>query len=336
MFSGLGGGGGLGGIGEKLAGMMSGGGGGRMQMYAMLAVCYFAYNGVKKMNGSSSSSSSGHDFADDAAPSPASAPGQLRRSFAEVDGTWVSFVEAGGRGDSLLLFLHHTSLSAEGEYGAALGRVLEKASSPPPGGLRILAPDRPCHGFTPCPADKKFADGSWLEGLLSSRKQPKKLTIVASGRVAARQAFTIAHERSQASRLLLLNPSAMGPSRGGLTNPKADAAELLKWLGQQQKGFATASAAADAARWAVASNPDDEDEDDKLSVSGLPEGSQVATLYAEGEKEDTDLKEELEGLGLSVKVQHAKTSEAFLDAVVAEAWRFVAGSDAEEEENQDV
>lgn len=305
-----------------------------MQMYAMLAMGYFMFNSFTKRSGSSSSSEkAGHDTEDDPMPSDDS-PDPLRRSFSKVDGTWLSFVEAGNRGDSLLIFLHRTSLSAEGEYSAAIGRVLEKST--PKGGLRILAPDRPCHGYSPCSPTKAGSVGNWLDGLVATRPKSKKMTIVASGRSAIQQALALAHERMQPSRLLLVNPSTSSPGRGSMADPMADSAELQKWLAEQEKaGIATAASAADAARWAVAAKGDEsEEEDDKLVTSGLPEGSQITTLYSEGEQENTDLKEELEGLGISVKVRRAPGGDGMLDALVAEAWRMAVGaSDAEEEDS---
>jgi len=337
--------GGLSGMVQKLTGMMGGGRGGRMQMYAVVAIGYFLYNTFTKKSkaGSETQDASGHDTAeDDPVPAPSGAPmGQLRRSFTQVDGQWISFAEAGSRGsDGLLLLLHRTALSAEGEYGSLIDRVRDKAASPPAGGLRVLAPDRPCHGFTPCPASKPTtteSGGGWLEGLLSSRPKIKKLTIVASGRSAARQAFAVANERTQASRLLLVNPSEMGPGRGDLADSKAESAQLQEWLtGQQKAGVLSARAAADAARWAAAASAAEaEEEDDKLHLAGLPEGSQVTLLYGGGAKEDTDLKEELEGLGLAPRIRKAGDQGELEELLLSEAWRLAAGTE-EEEENPEV
>jgi len=311
-----------------------------MQMYAVVMMGYFVYNNYIKgdSKSSSSSSDSSHDFVeDDDVPSGGASGNEAvpkaartRRGFSQVEGSWLSYLEA-GQGDSMLLMLHSTSLSAEAELSGTISQILEKATSPPPGGLRVLAPDRPCHGYSPCARSSKAGNAGWLESLLASKPKFKSLTIVSSGRAAARQALALARERGQPSQLLLVSPTASGPSRA--SGALKEAAEARAWL-ERHAGASSALAAADAARWAASTDADEAD-DDRLVCTGLPEGSRVSMLYAEGEKEDTDLKEELEGTGLLATSRQLAgagkgglaASEAASEAAVEEVWRLLFGGE---------
>mmetsp|Transcript_85999 Transcript_85999/g.216472 ORF Transcript_85999/g.216472 Transcript_85999/m.216472 type:complete len:480 (-) Transcript_85999:142-1581(-) len=340
MFSGFGGGGGgaagggagggIAGLGKKFMETMKKGGlGGRMQMYGVVMIGYFMYNNFAK-GSSKRSEASSHDTADDyggdddtvSSPPGGAAPQRARRGFAQVADSWVSYLESGTRGDNLMLLLHSTSSSAEVEFGSALPQILERSSPLPPGGFRLLAPDRPCHGFSPCPASGKAAPG-WLDSLLDAKKAKfKRLTLITSGRSAAQQALAVARERPQPSRLLLVDPRSSSPSA-------PTAAEVHKWLQQHS----SATAIADAARWAAnaaISEDAEAEDDDKLIATGLPEGSRVTLLYSEGAKEDVDLQEEIEGIGLPVRTRR---SEGGLDGALAEeAWKMLSAEDSDVEE----
>lgn len=277
-----------------------------------------------------------------------------KRGFAEVAGSWVSFMETQGKADTLVLMLHRTGLSAETEFGSGLlPKLLGKPA--PPGGFRVLAPDRPCHGYSPC-----FSGGAgepsdatdWLKGLLVARKAPKQLRVVAVGREASVQALRLAKARRVKAKLLLVSSSLQEPRRGAA--PPAKAEDLATWLqewGARAGGAAgplrTAAAAVDVGSWAVrrGTGPiatSDESTDSNLlrEAAQLPAGCDVVLLHdAEGgEEEDHELKTVLEDSGVSVTVlaAGAEDNAHMADAIVDEVGR-LAGvrSEHKDEEHED-
>lgn len=307
--------------------MKTGGLGGRMQMYVVMMVGYYAfttYTGRNSRDRSSTGPSPAPDVAaDDDDDMPNAPPMKFRRGFAEVDNSWLSYVEADGRADTVLLLLHRTSLSAEAEFGASLPQFLKKVS--PPGGVRLLAPDRPCHGYSPCPQDGKPNAGTgWLKGLLAGRPSPKHLAIVACGREASLQALTLVQQRKQKSQLLLVNPQLLSPPAGAM----ATSADVRAWL-EEHYSTGSAQAAADAAAWATKGvGPAEQSKDNQSfdKVAKLPEGSAVTMLYDDGEEELKDLTAALEDEGIEVRVRHA-SGPATMDEVLTEAQQLVGTGD---------
>mmetsp|Transcript_15230 Transcript_15230/g.31964 ORF Transcript_15230/g.31964 Transcript_15230/m.31964 type:complete len:488 (+) Transcript_15230:128-1591(+) len=310
---------------EKLKGMMSGGVGGRMPMYMVLLMGYYL---MKNWTGKGAKSdddkaSFTHEAAED---DDVSGPrvGKLRRSFVEAKGAgWLSYMESEGQGATLCLFLHRTSLSAEAEYGSLLSGLVAKAAGSDPlptGGVRLLAPDRPCHGYSPCSTGK--GGDIWLRSLLNGLPKPRRLLLVSSGPEATRQALELASRRQEPTRLLVLAPkSSEVPGRGSAA--ATTAAEVREWLQQHQAAEVPAQVALDAARWHAAGGAAVEDGVPDAAKAKLPGGSAVTVLYGDGEEEDRNLKEDLEVQGVLVNVRRSREG-ALSELVLSEAWQMLA------------
>jgi len=293
-------------------------------MYLVIFAAYYMYNQYIGKNqrgkGEDAESAQGATVGD-ASGSQASLT--LRRGFVEVGGAWFSQLEAVGAGQAStqLLMLHRTASSAEAEFGSTLGQIASRS----PSGVQVLAPDRPCHGFSPCPESGEGNSG-WLNGLLKQKRASKNLAIVASGREALSLALSLARARQDPTRLLLLNPFSSAPSK-----PEAATATALStWLDGRAAG--TAREAADAAMWAAsaASASDAESEDDSEK---LPDGLSVTLLYAKGDEEDGKLKHSLEDQGAEVDVRRLRADSASGDELAAEVRRLLRGAGVEEEED---
>jgi len=320
--SGFGGGGGAGGIFQGFADKMRKGG--KMQTYMMMFAAYFLFNQFMGRNRRSSTSSEKHSMHeaagdDDDAESPVLGD-HVTRGFTAVDGMWLSHLQATSKSETMLLLLHRTSLSAEVEFGSAIPRLVSEAA--PSGGFRVLAPDRPCHGYSPCPAggEPERAD-EWLKSLAFARNAPRTLAIVASGREAARQALALARQRPGVSHIILASPRAMAPTR-----PKTSTAvELRDWL-TKSYDKATVYETADAARWlAVSPAAEDESNTDSppqqkgLNVAKLPKGCGVSLLYdADADEEDEALRLALEAHAVDVKVRSTSAGHSLQDIIIDE------------------
>merc|ERR1712226_161226 len=84
----------------------------------------------------------------------------------------------------------------------------------------------------------------------------------------------------------------------------------------------------DVARWASqVSAGGDDPEVEKLSANGLPEGTKVTLVYSDGEKEDSDFKEELEATGFLVKLRRVSDGswKGMADAVAQETLELLTG-----------
>jgi len=312
----------------------SGGMGGRMQMYMVLLVAYYMFTSFtgRGSKGKSSGASSVPDAAEDDDDEASNAPPEaLNRSFQQAGGLWLSYVEAEGRADTLLLLLHRTSSSTEAEFGDSLPQFMKKVA--PPGGMRLLAPDRPCHGYSPCPPTGTSGTGAgWLSGLVA-RRRPKHLAIVAYGQEAALQALALVKQRQEKSQLLLVNPQALPPPVGAMAAP----ADLQAWLREHYEQAGSARVAADAAAWAVKSGAAAGKPNDPppfADAAKLPEGSVVSFLYDDGEEEVKGLQLALEDEGIEVKVRHA-AGAATVDEVVTEASQLVGSGDFANQEEED-
>lgn len=290
--SSAGGGSGFAGIIQQLAERFKKGG--RMQMYLVMMVGYFLFQHFSG-RGSKRSQSTAEDQSsinDDEEIVPEEVPIlTTSRRFTQVGNMWLSTMQSDNAGsDTLLLFLHRTGSSAETEYGAAFPRITKAF---PPRGVSLLAPDRPCHGYSPCPADGEPEDPlQWINRLLGAQKvRPKRIALVSSGRDGVQHAFSLARHRSEVTQLLLLGPKIVAPRRANMTK----AAEVHKWLAQHSS-LGTAQAAADAVRWVAASGKEDPpSQSADLDVSKLPQDCKVTILYGEEDEEDEDLRIALEG-----------------------------------------
>ncbi|CAK0818956.1 unnamed protein product [Prorocentrum cordatum] len=177
--------------------------GGRLQMYIVVLASWYGYQyfvGGRGKSGKTAKEKAavqGHEEAEEdeepvlqAHTPPDAAAVAMERGFVEADGSWLGFVRAEGRKHNpLLLLLHRTSLSAETEYGPAFARL---AKAGPSGGLSVLAPDRPCHGYSPCPPGGEPRNATaWLNKLIATAidaSVPRSVAVVAAGREARRGA----------------------------------------------------------------------------------------------------------------------------------------------------
>lgn len=311
-FSGMGGGN-LGGMFTKLVEKVKSGG--RLQMYLVFMVGYFMLTNFTGRNRSGKSSSS---------PAPAGGMGDESwsehfpvRSFQNVEGTWLSLLQSEAQTQTLLLMLHQTSLSAEADYGKALA-TLSADPSDFSEGIRLLAPDRPCHGFSPCVHLEEEWD--WLDGLLAARPPHNKLVLAATGREAAQKALQLTQKRPRSTKLLLLSPKLEPPIlRANLTSE----AEARAWLAERG-GRSPAPALADALRWATA-GATRRLQKSKLEV-GPASGAEVTILYAGDEEEDDTLSAALEAKGARVT---ARSSGADMHGAMVEELRKMLSTEDE-------
>jgi len=303
---------------QMMSKMKGGGGmGGRMQMYMVAFAAYYMY---KNFMGTPSKSAADDMESHEAETHEteyeelsASLPSGLRRGFSEVSGKWISYMEAQSEADSMLVFLHRTSLSAEAEFGSLLPQLLEKASAESsPKGFRILAPDRPCHGYSPC-ASNGEGDAKWLTALLRSQKA-KRMTYIASGIEATKAVLDQVRQRKQSAQVLLLSPRASALAEAGSLKTADD---VSSWL--QQTSLPSALLAAEAARWAASSA---EASAGTFSAAALPDGCSVTIFTAPGETEERNLLEELEQQGITVQSRQLAEGE-LAEQVIREALRMV-------------
>jgi len=253
----------------------------------------------------------------------------------------------------LLLLLHSGGLSAEAELGGLLRRLVARAKNEPPPGLRLLAPDRPGHGYSPLGphgADRMQGDAgaapAWLRGLLAAVPAERRLVLVASGREAALQALALATERRGAAQLLLLLPGPASGAASGPTSVPGSAEEVRAWF-REQPGNVSALEAADALHWMmVTSRAKDAEEEpaEETKAAALPKGRKVLVLYCKenGEEGAEPLRRDLKGRGITATVQKSSSAdELWLDAT-QRAWEAVvneeepaAAAEAETEVEED-
>lgn len=326
---------GLGGVGRfakaAVEKMKSGGIGGRLQMYMFMMAAMYLYKTYTGDSSGKSSTKSSHDTAqeDDEDSTEGTQAGALRRGFKDVGGSWVSYLEAEGSAETLLLMLHRSASSAEVDFGTTMSHLMA-GPQPASGMLKALAPDRPCHGYSPCPSGGEPENANpWLGRLLASHRR-QRLALVASGREAMAQAIALLGTREEAAQVLILSPRNATPSRGSLST----AGELSDWLrGSHPGDSATAAAAAAAAQWAVAS----------AGVNGaagggagaaselpdFPKGTAFTLLYVEGEVEDDAFKAALEDQGIEVRTR-SEAPANLVEATVSEVRQMLGiGDDAD-------
>jgi tetratricopeptide (TPR) repeat protein len=288
--------------------------GGKMQTYMMVMVAYFLFTSFTGRNkGSKSKDSVPEDKFGEEDDSAAAAGGQANRRFKEFDGMWVSYMQTESKSDTLVLLLHRTSLSAEAEYGQAMPRLTELM---PSSGFRLVAPDRPCHGFSPCPSGGEPEDPkSWLGRLVRAGGAPDKIAVVAAGREAARQALWLARRQPEVAHILVLAPKAVAPARADIKK----VADMRAWL-EKQTHADSAQAAADAARWAAGESASHQagESASPLNVDKLSQDCRVTILYGENDEEDKEFQEALEGQGVEVKTRSMAGEDALHDVLADE------------------
>jgi len=266
----------------------------RLQIYVLIMGGYYAYkywkNGGLPDKSTTSSKGDGRDDCKEATTHP-------QRRFKKVDGSWLSYVEAGSCSNVQLLLLHQTSLSAETEFGATIPQLLKAA---PAGGLRVLAIDQPCHGYSPCqdPGTSEAPAGVFAR-FLAGRPANHQFAYMASGREAARNVLAIVQSRREAARMLLVRPLMVAVDSKG----------------------AASSAVVDSARWAVLQGARPSAEAAKtepLTIGKMPRGCTVTLLYLEGEEEDEALKQALEDADVIVEVRNVDSLDEGIVPAVAD------------------
>lgn len=294
---------------------------GRMQMYMVFIGGWYLYKNYNKTN-SADSPEPGVPAADEPPEYSNTDGGEAptwRRRFTEVDGSWLSYVDAGPRADTQLMLLHRTSWSAETEFDTIIPKLLANAA--PSGGLRVLAPDRPCHGYSPCPSGGEPEDASRLFGRLFS--SPKQFVFVASGRESARHALAMVHSRRATSHILLVRPLLSAPDAKSLASG-ADVDEWIRKLLNKDEGT-SASLAVDSALWAMKSGGSARKTDrseEPLDSTKLPRGSSVTLMYLDGDEEDKAFQTEIEDAGGIVDV---RTVDSLEDGIVQAVTDILAG-----------
>lgn len=265
----------------------------------------------------------------------ASSVQKVKREFKQVRGSWLSYLESEHQGETLLLMLHRTARSAEGEFGEIFPEVLAKADSDPrPGGLWLLAPDRPCHGYTACPTGKGEGVGrniDWLRGLVRLGPFVEQVVVLASGREAAQQAFAFVRKRQQAAKLVIISPSSAAPRPvlgSGL--------QFSGWLKAKASDM-NIRAVADTASWTAAIEQTSKDFSDRaLSNIELPRGSFVTLFYLKGDREVNDVTDDLrlETHGVTLKARYSKSRDevTIAEEIRDEIWELMGSEEKQEEE----
>mmetsp|Transcript_59023 Transcript_59023/g.172791 ORF Transcript_59023/g.172791 Transcript_59023/m.172791 type:complete len:468 (-) Transcript_59023:115-1518(-) len=307
--------------------------GGRMQSYLLIFVAYSLFS---SFTGRFSKKTTGTDpvEAQDAVEYEEDEAGQEAlkplggRQFSEVDGKWLSYLQAGRKSDSMLLLLHRSSLSAETEYAAILPDLAKAA----PGGLHVLAPDRPCHGYSPCLEAGEPANASqWIRGILSAQSVPKRLALAAVGREAANHALALARKRADVAQIWLLAPNIAAPD----VHSEAGTSGLQAWL-EQHKSL-TPRAAADVMHWAAVGGSQSgspQQGSKEISVPKLPKRCKVTILYSEKDEEDEQLTLALQDRGVNSKVRNMGMGETLLSGLVEEVQQLMGDSDSLEADDE--
>lgn len=272
--------------------------GGRLQMYMVAFAGYYMYKNYMG-NPKSTETSETASEPDTEVQYPARTRGiSLQRGFEKVQGQWSSFLELREASENSLVFLHRTASSADAEFATVLPAVQKMLSSP----VNIFAPDRPCHGYSPCEGS---SDIKWLQGLLKSR-QAQHMAYIASGKEAALTILGLLSKRQESAPVLLISPGAAADS--------PSAADFQQWLKRQRQ---SPRALADAARWGASVLERDTVKDD--ADTGSTEGCSITILTEASETEDQVFLEELEGQGHVVRSRQLSPEDSLHEEVVKEA-----------------
>jgi len=250
---------------------------------------------------------------------PKDAAIKVMRRFRKIDGVYtLSYLEAGASSHMKLLLLHRTSLSAEAEFGGIIPELFAKAALP--GGLKVVAPDRPCHGYSLCPETGEPVEPFTLFArLLSERPVAQKFAYMTSGYESARHALEIVQRRGQAAQVILLRPQMISPDTKGLTSSLA-AAESMRWALLRGERPSTT-----------------EGTPETLPVGQLPKGCAVLLIYLRGDVEDPALKTviEISNTDVSVEVLYLESFEDGLVSAVSNMFRGKSAAFAELEAEDD-
>lgn len=278
-----GGGGGAGGMMQTIMSKLQQGG--KMQMYMLAMGGYMLFNQFTsrgKTASGGSESDAGVDTYDDVT---GSSEATISRVFKNFDSQWVSYMQSDRTSDSMLLMLHRTSSSAEVEFSSAFPGLASANA-------RVIAPDRFCHGFSPCPKAGEPQDSKWLTDLIRSGGNPEKLAVLAVGREAIAQALALAQKKKQVQLVIMMKPKVVAPKQSSM----ATTDEVTDWLKAHGHG-SHGQAAADALRWAAgAEHPTAE-----VSFKKPSQSCQFTMVYEAGDEEDEDLAVTLDSQGVEVK-----------------------------------
>lgn len=258
--------------------------GGKMQMYMLAMGGYFLFNqltGAGKAASSGAGSSPGMDAEDEMATST---DVSMSRMFKKNEGQWVSSMQSGTKSDSMLLMLHRTSSSAEVEFSSFFP-TLASANA------RLVAPDRPCHGFSTCPAAGEPQDSKWLSSLIRSEGNPDKLAIIAVGRDAIAQALALAQKKKEVGLVVMMKPKVVAPKPSSMT----------------ATGEVSLQEAAATAIWRAAGA--EHHETREPTFQKLSQSCQITLVYEAGDEEDEDLMTTLDNQGVEVKTRSATEDE---------------------------
>jgi tetratricopeptide (TPR) repeat protein len=303
LFGGLAGGGVLGQIIEKLKS------GGKMQTYMLIMVAYFLFQNFTGRNKTAKGSDSVSETVAEDDDDVQAGGGAISRRFRDFDGMWLSYMQSESKSSSAVLMLHRTSLSAEAEFATAFPQLAKAAAS-----SRLIAPDRPCHGFSPCPDSGEPADGAWLNKLVRVGGLPNRMAVVAVGREAAVEALTLARRRKEVGNLVIVSPKVVAPMRERMTK----AEELHSWL--KKNGYPeSGQVAADAIRWAASGASDKKSTKlVALDVEKLSQECRVTILYDSRDEEDQELQQALESQGNEVKTRSITGDDVLADVLADE------------------
>merc|ERR1740117_870174 len=102
--------------------------------------------------------------------------------------------------------LHRTASSADVEFSSAFADLTA-------GKARLIAPDRPCHGFSPCPKAGEPQNSKWLGELIRSEGDPDSVAVLAVGRDAIAQALAFAQKKREVKLVLMMKPKVLAPKQ---------------------------------------------------------------------------------------------------------------------------
>jgi len=295
---------------EKLK---QGGLGGRLQMYMVAFAGYYLYKNYMgnptRETETEKVSASEPDF--EVGFSAPAGGMSLQRGFEQARGHWSSFLESRDGEKTSLVFLHRTASSAEAEFAKVLPEVKKVSGSP----VSVFAPDRPCHGYTPCRGGAGTGnnnDVEWLQGLLKSRRA-QHMAYIASGKEAAQTILSLLRKRQESAQVLLISP--------GVAADQPSLGDFEQWLKRQRK---SPRSLADAVKWAASVLENEVQVGDDTDTDGMPEGCSVTVLTEAGDTEDKVFLEELEGQGHVVRSRQLLPQDSLHEEVAKEALQLLA------------
>lgn len=277
--------------------------GGRMQMYMLAMGGYFLFSQFTSQFKSAPSGSGSTTVVDTDDDMVGSTEVTMSRTFKSVGGEWLSYMQSDRKSDSMLLMLHRTASSADVEFSSAFAGLTSAKA-------RIIAPDRPCHGFSPCPKAGELQNSKLLSELIRSEGDPDNVAILAVGRDAIAQALALAQKKREVKLVLMMKPKVLAPAQ------RADTVKDLSYSSSTQ-------AAADAIWWAAGA-----EHHEQPTFNKLPKNCQVTLVYEAGDEEDEDLVTSLDSQGVEVKT--LTTEDRVLAEIVNEEVRSAMKEEADD------